>query len=353
MPRLYALILMLLCPLSAWADQVIRVYNWNDYIAPEVLKDFEKDTGIRVEYTTYSTAEEVKKALESGEKFDVAVPSHNDLPALIRDKRIQALDFSKLPNRSHLDTQLLSKLAAVDPNNQHAVPYLWGAVGLAINEPEAEKAYGGKLPDSWSILFDPQQSQRLKACGMSLLDAPDEAFSVLMNYQGRNFARSAPSQIRRAGEVLAQLRPNLRYIDSERYIQDLNTGKLCVAMAWVGDALGAANAGQPVRFVVPQEGSVLFIDNLVIPSAAEHPDLALKFIDYMMQPKVAAQVTAATLYPNGNKDSAQFLDAALRDQPGLYPDQETKRRLFALETAPEKTAPVITDVWAKLRDGGS
>lgn len=349
MPRLYALMLLLLCPLSGWADQVIRVYNWNDYIAPEVLKDFEKDSGIRVEYHTYSTAEELKKALQSGEHIDVAVPSHNDLPAMIKDKLIQPLDLARLPNRSHMDPQLLSKLAAVDPNNQHAVPYLWGAVGLAINEPEAEKAYGGKLPESWSVLFDPQQSQRLKSCGISLLDAPDEAFSVLMNYQGRNFARSAPSQIRRAGEVFAALRPNLRYIDSERYIQDLNAGKLCVSMAWVGDALSAANAGQPVRFVVPQEGSVLFIDNLVIPSSSEHPDLALRFIDYLMQPKVAAQITASTLYPNGNKDSAQYLDAALRDQPGLYPDQETKRRLFALETAPEKTAPVITEVWEHLR----
>jgi putrescine transport system substrate-binding protein len=119
-------------------------------------------------------------------------------------------------------------------------------------------------------------------------------------------------------------------------------------MAWVGDALHAARAGQPVHFMVPQEGSVLFIDNLVVPSSAQHPDLALRFIDFMLQPKVAAQVTAATLYPNANVDAAAFLDAELRQQPGLYPDQETKRRLFALETAPEKTAPVFKETWDKL-----
>ncbi|SDI35758.1 polyamine ABC transporter substrate-binding protein [Pseudomonas panipatensis] len=349
MPRLLAPLLLLLCPLFVQAEEVIRVYNWNDYIAPEVLKDFEKDTGIRVEYHTYSTAEELKQLLHSGEHIDVAVPSHNDLPQLIKDQLIQPLDLTRLPNRQHLDPQLLSKLAAVDPNNQHAVPYLWGAVGLAVNQPQVEKALGGPIPDSWSLLFDPQNSQRLKSCGISLLDAPSETFSVLMNYQGRNFARSAPTQIRRAGEVLAALRPNLRYIDSERYIQDLNDGKLCVAMAWVGDALHAANAGQPVHFMVPQEGSVLFIDSLVIPSSAEHRDQALRFIDYLMQPKVAAQITSATLYPNGNADAASFLDPALRSQAGLYPDQETKRRLFALETAPEKTAPVFKEVWDKLR----
>ncbi|MBB1608612.1 MULTISPECIES: polyamine ABC transporter substrate-binding protein [unclassified Pseudomonas] len=348
MPRLLAPLLLLLCPLFVQAEDVIRVYNWNDYIAPEALKDFEKASGVRVEYHTYSTAEELKQALRSGEKIDVAVPSHNDLPQLIKDKLIQPLDFTRLPNRSHLDPQLMSKLAAVDPDNRHAVPYLWGAVGLAVNQPQAEKALGGPVPDSWSLLFDPQYSARLKSCGLSLLDAPDETFSVLMNYQGRNFARSAPTQIRRAGQVLEALRPNLRYIDSERYIQDLNDGKLCVAMAWVGDALHAARAGQPVHFVVPQEGSVLFIDNLVVPSSAQHPDLALRFIDFMLQPKVAAQVTAATLYPNANVDAAAFLDAELRQQPGLYPDQETKRRLFALETAPEKTAPVLKETWDKL-----
>ena len=261
MPRLLAPLLLLLCPLFVQAEDVIRVYNWNDYIAPEALKDFEKASGVRVEYHTYSTAEELKQALRSGEKIDVAVPSHNDLPQLIKDKLIQPLDFTRLPNRSHLDPQLMSKLAAVDPDNRHAVPYLWGAVGLAVNQPQAEKALGGPVPDSWSLLFDPQYSTRLKSCGLSLLDAPDETFSVLMNYQGRNFARSAPTQIRRAGQVLQALRPNLRYIDSERYIQDLNDGKLCVAMAWVGDALHAARAGQPVHFMVPQEGSVLFIDN--------------------------------------------------------------------------------------------
>lgn len=351
MPRLLASLLLLLCPLLVQADEFIRVYNWNDYIAPEVLKDFEKSTGVRVEYHTYSTAEELNQILRGGERIDVAVPTHNYLAALIREQLLQPLDFSRLPNRRHLDPQLLSKLAGVDPGNQYAVPYLWGAVGLAVNQPQAEQALGGPLPESWGLLFDPQYSQRLKTCGLSLLDAPDETFSVLLNYQGRTFARSGTTQVQRAGQVLAALRPSLRYIDSQRYIQDLNAGKLCVAMAWVGDALHAATAGQPVRFVVPQEGSVLFIDNLAIPRNAEHPELALRFIDYLLQPQVAAQITSATLYPNGNADAAAFLAPALRSQAGLYPDQETKRRLFALETAPEKVAPLLKETWAQLRAG--
>lgn len=351
MPRFLAPLLFALLPTLASAEDTIRVYNWNDYIAPQVLKDFEQQTGIRVDYHTFSSAEELQKIMASGEAIDIVVPSHNNLPELIKAGRLQALDFSRLPSRHHLDKQLLSKLAAVDPNNQHAVPYLWGAVGLAVNTPQAEKAYGGPLPPSWSVLFEPDQSKRLASCGMSVLDAPDEALSILMTYQGRTLARTAPSRLKRSAELLTGLRPNLRYIDSERYIEDLNKGQLCVAMAWVGDALNAAAAGQPVRFVVPDEGSVLFIDNLAIPTSANRADLAHRFIDFMMQPKVAAQITTETLYPNGNADAREFLAAGLRDQPGLYPDKETKRRLFALESLPDKLGATRDQVWADFRDG--
>lgn len=356
MPRFLASLLLALTPLLATpllatAEEQIRVYNWNDYIAPQVLVDFEKETGIHVDYHTYSTAEELEKALASGESIDIAVPSHDTLPALINAGRLQPLDMNKLPNRQHLDKQLLSKLAAVDPQNRHAIPYLWGAVGLAVNTQLAEKAFGGPLPDSWSLLFDPAQSARLASCGMSVLDAPDEVLSVLMNYQGHSLAHSPPSQIKRAGELLVGLRPHLKYVDSARYIDDLKQGQLCVALAWVGDALGAAAAGQPVRFIVPEEGSVLFIDNLVIPSSARRADLAHRFIDYLMQPKVAALTTTETLFPSGNADAKEFLDPALRDQPGLYPDRATKRRLAALEALPEKFGPVRDEVWAHFRDG--
>lgn len=351
MHRVLAAVLLGLTPWLAQAADSIRVYNWNDYIAPQVLENFTRDTGIAVEYHTFSSSEELSKILASGEAIDVAVPQHNELPGLINAGRIRPLDLQQLPNRQHLDKQLLSKLAAVDPQNRHAVPYLWGAVGLAINTPQAEAAFGGPLPNSWSLLFDTRQSSRLASCGISMLDAPDETLSLLFNYQGRSLANSASSRIERVGKLLDTLRPQLRYVDSERYIDDLANGRLCLAMAWVGDALAAAQAGQPVRFVVPDEGSVLFIDNLVIPATAQRVDLAHRFINYLLQPEVAAQITKETLYPNGNADSAQFLDATLLEQPGLYPDQETKRRLHPVDVMPEKHAEARNRVWQHFRTG--
>jgi putrescine transport system substrate-binding protein len=350
--RVLAPLLLALGPGLAAAADSIRVYNWNDYIAPQVLEDFTKATGIAVEYHTFSTDEELDQAMASGESIDIAVPSHDELPALIAAGKLQPLDLARLPGRKHLDKQLLSKLAAVDPQNRYAVPYLWGAVGLAINTPQAEAAFGGPLPHSWSLLFDPAQSAKLAACGISVLDAPDEMLYGLLNYQGRSFANSSPGRIRKAGELLQGLRPNLRYVDSERYIDDLNQGQLCLAMAWVGDALGAIDAGQPVQFVVPEEGSTLFIDNLVIPASARRADLAHRFIDYLLQPEVAAKITSEVLYPSANADAREFLDPALRDQPGLYPDRDTKRRLFATVPLPDKLKATRDEVWSRFRDGG-
>jgi spermidine/putrescine-binding protein len=351
MPRFLALFALTLAPLLAQADEVISVYNWNDYIAPQVLADFEQETGIRVDYHTFGTVEELKNLLASGEPIDVAVPSYELLPQLIKDGGILPLDASQLPNRQHLDKQLLSKLAAFDPDNRYALPYLWGSVGLAINTVAAEQAFGGPLPNSWSLLFDPEQSQRLASCGISVLNEPAEVLSALMVYQGRSLSHSPPRQIKRAGEVLMQLRPKLKYVDSERYIDDLANGKICVALAWVGDALAATKAGQPVKFVIPQEGATVFIDNLVIPKNAKRPDLAHRFINYLMQPKVAALITQETLFPSANSAAKEFLDPSLHDQPGLYPDRDTKRRLAVMDLLPEKQAAVRAEVWRSFVDG--
>lgn len=345
MPRFLVSLSLALLPLLAHAEERITVYNWNDYIAPEVLVNFEKETGIRVDYHTYSTAEELDKALHSDTPIDIAVPSHDALPLLIKNASLLPMDNRLLPNRQHLDKQLLSKLAAFDPSNRYAIPYLWGSVGLAVNTVEAEKAYGGPLPNSWSLLFDPAQSSRLASCGIAMIDARDEVLSVLMMYQGRSLAHSPPSQIKRAGAVLEQLRPNLQYVDSTRYIDDLAKGKLCMAFAWVGDALAARDAGQPIEFIIPEEGSVAFVDSLVIPKSARRADLAHRFINYLLQPKVAAQITEDTLFPSANVDAKGFVDPAISALPGLYPDRNSKRRLAALEVLPEKITPALEQTW--------
>lgn len=331
--------------LHAAEGDVIHVYNWNDYIAPQVLADFEKQTGIKVDYKTFSAAEELDQAMANGEAFDIVVPSNDSLPGLIKDGKLQPLDKARLPNSHNLDKQILNKLAAFDPKNLYAMPYLWGSIGLAINTPQAEAAFGGPLPKSWSVIFDPSQSKRLASCGMSMLDASTDVFTLLMNYRGRVLADSSPRQISRAGKALEKIRPNLRMVDSEIYIDELNAGKLCVAVAYVGDALTAADEGQPVEFVIPEEGSVMFVDSMVIPANAPRPDLALKFLNYLMQPEVAAQITSETFYPNANAASTALLDEHLRNIPGIALDKETRRRLSLMPALSDSVTEAVNTQW--------
>jgi putrescine transport system substrate-binding protein len=351
MPRFLTLLALAIAPLIVNANEQITVFNWNDYIDPQVLVEFERETGIKVNYKTYSSSEEHDKALASGEPIDVAVSSYEKLPKLIKIGALLPLDDSKLPNRSNVDKGLLAKLVAYDRGNHFAIPYLWGSVGLAVNKPQAEKALGGPVPQSWSLVFDPEQSARLASCGISALNEPGEVLFSAMLYQGRDLGHSSPRQIKRAGEMLNAIRPNLRYIDGERYISDLANGKLCVAIAWVGDALKATKAGQPVEFILPEEGASVFIDTLVIPKTAQNPAAAARFINYLMQPKVAAKISQATNYPNAISASKAFLDPAQQALPGLYPDSATKRRLSFVGELPDQQAPVRDEVWSRFVQG--
>ncbi len=335
---------------AAEPDKVLHVYNWNDYIDPQVLADFERESGIHVDYQTFSSSEELKETLASGKSFDLIAPSNDDLPELIRDGKLQMLDKARLPNSRHLDSVMLNKLSAFDPKNRYAIPYLWGAVGLAINTPKAEAAFGGPLPKSWSVIFDPEQSARLSACGISMLDASVEVYTILMNYRGRILADSARRQIEAAGQALQKIRPNIRQVDSEQYIDPLNKGELCVSLAWVGDALSAASAGQPVEFVVPDEGSMMFVDTLVIPVNAANPGLAHEFLNYLMKPEVAAMITNETHYPNPNADSAVYLDENLRNLKGITLDKETRRRLSLFPTLLGSINAQVNAQWPQFRD---
>lgn len=344
-----AVVALVLSPLLANASETLSVHNWNDYIDPIVLADFQRETGITVEYNTYSTREEIEQRLNSDTRIDVAMPPHDLLASLIQGKRLRPLNPAQLDNRQHLDRELLAKLAPLDPGNRHALPYLWTSAGLAINVPQAESAYGGPLPPSWSVLFDPSSSQRLATCGISLLDAPYELYSGLLNYQGQRFSRTTQRRLARATDTLLTLRPNVRYIDSERYIDDLNAGHLCVALAWSGDALAAAAAGQPVQFVIPEEGTALSIDSMVIPVTAANPDAAHRFINYLMRPEVAARISNATFYASANKAAGEHLAPELRRNPAMFPDAQTKRRLALLESLPAKLEPTLTQHWNQVR----
>jgi len=353
MRYMFAVIFAFICTTSAQADagKSLRFYNWNDYMVEDVLSDFTKETGIKVETPIFGSLEEMLKVVRSGEAFDILVPSHYALPALIDEGYLQPLDKTKLPNWAYIDPRLMVKLAPFDPQNLYGAPFLWGSIGIAYNKPQAEAAFGGPLPESWDLFFNPKLTSRFTGCGVSALDAASETLSILLNYKGYSLKRTSPLRIEQIGSILDTLRPNLRFVDDARTLAELSQGKLCLAISWAGEALQARAGGQPVEFFIPREGSVMFLDSLVIPANSPNPELAYQFINFMMRPEIVARLTEGLFFANYNLEAAKFLDPALANNRSIYPDTAIMRRLHALEPLSEVQEAARDRIWTRFVEG--
>ena len=339
----------IMAPLLAFAlspvhAQPLNVANWNDYIDPAVLADFTRETGIEVNYRTYDSDQEVYALLKQGEALDVVVPSTDNFGKLIREGLLRPYAAASLPGFEALEPLIMARVAGQDPTHEYGVPYLWGSIGLAVNVPQAEAALGGPVPNTWGLVFAKALLARLSACGVSLLDSANDVTSLLANYQGRSLGTAGEAYVSRVLEQLGRLRPHYRYIDSSRYVDDLGSGKLCVSMAWTGDALAAAAKGLPVKFMVPEEGSLVFVDILAIPAAAKNPEEAQAFIRYMLRPEVSARIARATYYQTPNARARQALEA----EGGSVQAARLSADMFGYQAPREEVGKLIDDFWPRL-----
>jgi putrescine transport system substrate-binding protein len=363
MPGILRLILIavLLWPGAAGADEpVLHVYNWSDYIAPDTIGNFEKETGIAVTYDVYDGNEVLEAKLLAGHSgYDIVVPSASPYMARqIKAGAYRTLAKAKLPNWQNLDPQLLAIAATADPGNAHGVPYLWSVTGIGYNTAMLDRALGPDVPrDSLALLFDPVLAQKLEGCGIGLLDTPQEVFPAALAYLRLDPKSRDTSDLDRAADLIQLIRPHVRKFHSSQYINDLATGDLCVALGYSGDVIQARNraqeaeSGVEIAFRVPREGAQMSIDMLGIPADAPHPDNALRFIDYILRPKVIADITNAVSYPNPNLAAADYVKPEIRDDPGIYPPEGVRRLLYLPELAPRAYERLRTRLWTRCKSG--
>jgi putrescine transport system substrate-binding protein len=344
----------------AWSeDRVVNVYNWSDYIDPDVLADFTKETGIEVVYDVYDNNDIVEtKLLAGGSGYDIVVPTDSNVARQIKAGTLMPLDKSKLPNLSHMWSTITDRMANYDPGNEYAVVYMWGTSGLGINVDKVKAAVGDVPLDSWDLLFKPELAAKLADCGIYVLDAPEDVIQSALNYLGKNPDSKDPADIEAAGALLQSVRPYIQKFNSSEYINALANGDICMAMGYSGDVLQArdraaeAGAGVNIQYVIPKEGALMWFDSFVVPADAPHPDEALAFIDYMERPEVAARNSNYVNYANANKDSQQFLSDEVKSDPAVYPDEATIGRLFTSTPYEPKVQRVITRLWTNLKAGG-
>src|SRR5271166_2181359 len=292
-------------PAPAEKVKALNLYIWSDYLAPNTLADFEKQTGIKVHVAYYDTNETLETKLLAGSSgFDVVLPTASYFERQIKASVYLPLDKSKLPNLKNMDPQLMARVAKHDPDNAHGVIYLWGTNGIGYNEKMVKALMPDAPLDSWRLVFDPKVASKLAKCGISVLDSPAEMMRAVLSYLGRDPNSQKPEDLAAAETTLLQIRPYIRNINSSEYIEALANGDLCVAVGYNGDVLQArdrareANKGIEVAYVVPTEGSILWFDMLAIPKDAPHPEAAYAFINFVMTPEVIGEITNFKGYAN-------------------------------------------------------
>ncbi|MFV8819870.1 extracellular solute-binding protein [Haliea sp. E17] len=341
-------------------EKVLNVYNWSDYIAEDTLAKFQAETGIKVTYDVFDSNEVLEAKLLSGRTgYDIVVPTSTFLARQIRAGVFQKLDRAKLPNYGNLDAGLMAKLAALDPDNAYAVPYLWGTTGIGINVDKVKERLGADFPlDSWDMLFKPEIAAKLADCGVTMLDAYDEMVPTVLNYLGEDPKSQDAGLIQgKAAETLQAIRPYVRYFHSSQYINDLANGDVCLSVGWSGDILQAktraeeAGNGVNVAYIIPKEGAGLFTDMLAIPTDATHVENAHTFLNYLMRPDVMAEITNYVWYANAIPASKTAVDEAIASDPSIYPSEEVAAKLFTFPVYEPRADRVGTRMWTALKAG--
>ena len=337
---------------------VVNIYNWADYIAPDTLQKFEAETGIRVNYDIYDSSEVVDVKLLAGNSgYDVVVHSNQFSSRLAPIGVFEKLDKSKLENIGNLDTDVIKSINVYPRVTDYNIPYHWGTTGYAWNVAMVRERLPDHPMDSGDVLFDPEVVSKLADCGVSLLDGPTDLFPMVLAYLGLDPSAVDDESLAAAEAQLKLVRPYIRYFSNQKMMSDLPNKEVCVAMSWSGDyaqaAARAEEAGLDIelRYTVPREGSGLWVDGVYIPADAPHKNNAYKFLDFLLRPDISADIANTVHYANANRASWAFIRPEILNNPSIFPDKEVWKRLYPILSADPKRERPRTRAFARVKSG--
>jgi putrescine transport system substrate-binding protein len=343
-------------------EKVVNIYNWADYIAPDTIKNFEKETGIKVRYDNFDSNEVLHAKLVAGRTgYDVVVPGSHFAKMQIDGGLLMKLDKSKLPNLKNLDPSIQTQLAKLDPGNDYLVDWLWGYTTVGINAEKVKKALGAlPMPDNaWDLVFKPEYASKLKGCGISFLDTASEVIPIALKYIGKDPHSKDAADYKAAGEMLNAVRPYVtRFSGSgSDYIDQMARGQLCAVVGWSGDIYiakdRAAKAKRPqaLEVLLPKSGGLLFFDVMAIPKDAKHPENAHKWINYILRPEVHASLTNAVFYANPNKEARKSVRPDLVNDKAVFPDASALESMIVPGVPDQATRRLMTRTFTGFKAG--
>ncbi|HLY54932.1 MAG TPA: polyamine ABC transporter substrate-binding protein, partial [Stellaceae bacterium] len=329
-----------------------------DYIGRNTIAEFEKATGIKVTYDTFDSDPELEaKLMAGGTSYDIVTTSTNYFGRQIKAGVYQPLDKSMLPNWDNLDPRILGIEAEDDPGNAHAMPYLHGTNGFAYNVDMIKARMPDAPVDSLDMLFKPEIVSKFADCGVTLLDSPEDVLQMALSYLHLDPNSTKADDYKQVEDLILKVRPYIRAFDTEQYMNALPNKEVCIAMSWSADyetaraRAKAAGFDVNLAFTVPKEGANEWYDGFLIPAGAPHPEAAHKFLNFMLDPKVIAEITNEIHYANDNAASRQYVDPSLLNDPAIYPGPEIEKRLYHAREVTAATERLRTRTWTKIKTG--
>lgn len=316
----------------------LNIYIWTNYLPPDVVADFEKRTGIETRVDTYDSNETLLAKLQSGvADYDLVVPSDYMLKVMIPQNLLREIDRARLSGFANLDPRFLDQ--KFDPANRHSVPYLWGTTGLGYDKSKVT----GPV-DSWAVLYDERHAGRIL-----MLDDVREAFGTALKLMGRSINETDPAILRQAAERLKQQKRLVRTYNSSDFANLLAAGDVDIAHGFNGEMAEAVAESQgKLAYVVPKEGGTLWIDSLAMPASAQNVDAAYEFLQFVLEPEIAARIVNGAHYAGANKAALDKIDPAIRDNPAIYPPQEVLDRCEFIEDLGE-TTQLLDELWTEIK----
>jgi len=337
-------------------EKVLHVYNWSDYIGKDTIAEFERQTGISVVYDTYDADETLEAKMMAGDSgYDVISTSTDFFSRQIKAGIYQPLERTLLPSWGNLDPHVLALEALADPGNRYAMPYLRHVNGFAWNVDMIRARMPDAPVDSLDMIFKPEIIRRFADCGVSFLDSPEDMLQLALNYLHLDPNTRNPEDYRQAEKLLLAVRPYIKAFDSSEYMNGLANGEVCIAVSWSGDySVSQARARETgldvhLAFTVPKEGANASFDALLIPKDAPHPRNAHRFLEFMLQPKVIAEVTNDIHYGNDNKAADPYVDPQILHDPAVYPSAEMEKRLYQSVEVDPALERLRTRTWTRIK----
>lgn len=340
LPSFGAALTLALASLSGMAhadeEKVLNIYNWSNYIGPDTVANFEKETGIKVRYDVFDSNEIVHAKLVAGKTgYDIVVPSSYWAKMQADGGLLQKIDKASLPNLKNIDPAFMAQLAQLDPGNQYMVNWMWGYTTVGINVDKVKAALGGMpMPDNaWDLLFKPEYISKLKSCGVSFLDSATEVVPAALHYLGKPAFSKNIAHYQAVPPLLKAIRPYVTLFSSTGYINDLANGSICAAFGYSGDINIAkfraveGKTGQNIQTLTPKTGGVVFMDVMVIPADAPHPENAHKWMNYIMRPEVHASLTNKVFFANPNVPGRKFVRPEIASDPAVFPSEAEMKKM--------------------------